>query len=202
MRWWNETRELSSSFRPAAVGLHGRSRFQDARAAGGFHLCRQGRRRAAGRSAPGAGPADRGRLVGGFPIAAAGRRDQPGAFRQPRRRSRRASAWPRPRKRSTRPKARSCRRSRWAPPPATRNTARSLFGPLNFTVPPFAYYTVGPTVSFPARSVRRREAHGRGAPGAAGISGLRTRRRLSVADRPCRRRGAGAGRRPRRSSRP
>jgi NodT family efflux transporter outer membrane factor (OMF) lipoprotein len=26
---------------------------------------------------------------------------------------------------------------------------RSLFGPLNFTVPPFAYYTVGPTVSFP-----------------------------------------------------
>jgi NodT family efflux transporter outer membrane factor (OMF) lipoprotein len=26
---------------------------------------------------------------------------------------------------------------------------RSLFGPLNFSVPPFAYYTVGPTVSFP-----------------------------------------------------
>ncbi|MES2294213.1 MAG: efflux transporter outer membrane subunit [Pseudomonadota bacterium] len=26
---------------------------------------------------------------------------------------------------------------------------RSLFGPLNFTVPPFAYYTAGPTVSFP-----------------------------------------------------
>ncbi|HEY4274476.1 MAG TPA: efflux transporter outer membrane subunit [Rhizomicrobium sp.] len=26
---------------------------------------------------------------------------------------------------------------------------RSLFGPLNFTVPPFAYYSVGPTVSFP-----------------------------------------------------
>lgn len=26
---------------------------------------------------------------------------------------------------------------------------RSLFGPLNFTVPPFAYYTLGPTVSFP-----------------------------------------------------
>jgi NodT family efflux transporter outer membrane factor (OMF) lipoprotein len=26
---------------------------------------------------------------------------------------------------------------------------RSLFGPLNFSIPPFAYYTVGPTVSFP-----------------------------------------------------
>jgi NodT family efflux transporter outer membrane factor (OMF) lipoprotein len=26
---------------------------------------------------------------------------------------------------------------------------RSLFGPLNFTVPPFAYYSVGPAVSFP-----------------------------------------------------
>ena len=26
---------------------------------------------------------------------------------------------------------------------------RSLFGPLNFSVPPFAYYSVGPTVSFP-----------------------------------------------------
>jgi NodT family efflux transporter outer membrane factor (OMF) lipoprotein len=26
---------------------------------------------------------------------------------------------------------------------------RSLFGPLNFSIPPFAYYTLGPTVSFP-----------------------------------------------------
>ena len=26
---------------------------------------------------------------------------------------------------------------------------RSLFGPLNFTIPPFAYYTVGPAVTFP-----------------------------------------------------
>jgi NodT family efflux transporter outer membrane factor (OMF) lipoprotein len=26
---------------------------------------------------------------------------------------------------------------------------RSLFGPLNFSIPPFAYYTMGPTVSFP-----------------------------------------------------
>jgi NodT family efflux transporter outer membrane factor (OMF) lipoprotein len=26
---------------------------------------------------------------------------------------------------------------------------RSLFGPLNFSIPPFAYYTVGPTFSFP-----------------------------------------------------
>jgi len=26
---------------------------------------------------------------------------------------------------------------------------RSLFGPLNFSIPPFAYYTVGPTVTFP-----------------------------------------------------
>lgn len=26
---------------------------------------------------------------------------------------------------------------------------RSLFGPLNFSIPPFAYYTVGPSVSFP-----------------------------------------------------
>ena len=25
----------------------------------------------------------------------------------------------------------------------------SLFGPLNFSIPPFAYYTIGPTVSFP-----------------------------------------------------
>jgi NodT family efflux transporter outer membrane factor (OMF) lipoprotein len=42
---------------------------------------------------------------------------------------------------------------------------RSLFGPLNFTVPPFAYYTVGPTVSFPLdlfggqkRAVEERQA--------------------------------------------
>ena len=70
---------------------------------------------------------------------------------------------------------------------------RSLFGPLNFSVPPFAYYTVGPTRQLSAGPVRRREAQGRTAAGAAGISGLRAGRRLSVAHRPCRRRSAGAG---------
>ena len=47
---------------------------------------------------------------------------------------------------------------------------RSLFGPLNFTVPPFAYYSVGPTVSFPLDLFGGEQAHGRAAPGAARIS--------------------------------
>jgi NodT family efflux transporter outer membrane factor (OMF) lipoprotein len=42
---------------------------------------------------------------------------------------------------------------------------KALFGPLNFNIPPFAYYTVGPTVSFPLdifggqkRTVEQRKA--------------------------------------------
>ena len=76
---------------------------------------------------------------------------------------------------------------------------KALFGPLNFNIPPFAYYSRGTHRHLSARSFRRPEAHRGTAQGAAGISAFRTGRRLSVAGRPCRGRGPGAGQRPRRT---
>ena len=69
----------------------------------------------------------------------------------------------------------------------------SLFGPLDITIPPFTYYTVGPTVSVPL-DLFGGERRTRGAGRVRRLPEARAGRRLSVADGECRRASAGCRR--------
>ena len=193
MRCWNEARTPGPAFRAAGLGLHGRSGFPGARRRPPCPAMPPRAMRAA--------PADQ-RVALGKQIEG----DWWTGFRSPALRWRDHGAL-------SGNQDLEAARNRMAEAEEEVNAAegallpqvslgatagyqkygRSLFGPLNFSIPPFAYYTLGPTVSFPLdlfggekRSVEERKA-------LSGISGLRTGRGLSVAHRPCRRRGAGAG---------
>ena len=79
---------------------------------------------------------------------------------------------------------------------------KSLFGPLDFQIPPFTYYTVGPSISAPLDLFGGQQASARGAPGAYDGLSARTQlaRRLSLPDRQRRDGGADGRSGPRRNS--